>query len=126
MNGQTIGALLFLLILTALLRQRDFIENPFTPFLGFAGIAFVAFSLIWDLVTRGSWAEESRSLPRVSRIFLYLGYVLFAATMLNWALATHDLQAIGQMTGGGALAGFDRFGMPMIYAVFLLTPIGDG
>ncbi|MBL8826972.1 MAG: hypothetical protein JNM18_08275 [Planctomycetaceae bacterium] len=115
----------FMLLILALFRQRDFIENPFTPLLGFAGSSFIAFGLVWDLATHGAWANhDSRVLPRVSRLFLYLGYIILAGAVLNWAVATHDLDGIQKLTGGAALLGFDRFGKPLLYAIFLLRICG--
>ncbi|HYN90176.1 MAG TPA: hypothetical protein VER55_16695 [Ardenticatenaceae bacterium] len=114
--------LLFLVLITALLRQTSFIENPFSPFFGFAGIGFIAFGLVWDAMTRGSWANEGTpGLPRVSRIFLYLGYILLTVTVVNWALTAHDLFHTSQFTGNMALNGLDRFGRPMLYAIFAVT-----
>lgn len=57
----------------------------------------------------------------MSRIFLYVGYVLLTVTVVNWALAAHDLNSIGKLTGGAALVGFARFGKPMLYAIFAAT-----
>jgi hypothetical protein len=114
--------LFFLLMMLTLMRQRSFIENPFSAFFGFAGVFFMAFALVWDMTTHGAWANESTSaLPRTSRIFLYLGYMLLAATVLNWAVTTHDLNTVQKLTGGTSLLGFDRFGKPLIYAAMLLT-----
>jgi hypothetical protein len=114
--------LLFLAIIAALLRQTEFIENPFSPFLGFGGIGFLAFSVIWDLLTRGKWANSGTpGLPRLSRILLYLGYALLTVTVINWSLAAHDLATIGKFTGETALAGFERFGRPMLYAIFAVV-----
>ncbi len=111
----------FMLLILALFRQRDFIENPFTPLLGFAGATFIAFGLVWDLATHGAWANRaSRALPRESRLFLYLGYIILAGVVLNWAVATHDVDDVQKLTGGAALQGFDRFGKPLLYAIFLL------
>jgi hypothetical protein len=116
------SGLIFLLLLLTLMRQRDFIENPFTPILGFAGASFIAFGLVWDLATHGQWAKgDSIGLPRASRVYLYLGYVLLAAIVLNWAVATHDLDGMQKLTGGASLLGFDRFGKPMLYIVFFMT-----
>lgn len=110
----------FLLILT-LMRQRDFIENPFSPFFGFAGIFFIAFSLVWDISTSGSWTNaDSPNLPRINRVFLYLGSILLTATVVNWAVTIHDLDTVEKFTGGAALVGFDRFGKPLLYAAFAI------
>jgi len=117
--------LVVLLFVITLMRQRGFIENPFSAFFGFAGVVLIAFTLVWDMATRGSWANaDSPGLPRVSRIFLYLGYVLLAATVLTWAVTTHDLQTVRKLTGDSALVGFDRFGKPLLYAMFALVLTG--
>jgi hypothetical protein len=114
--------LLFLLMITGLLRQTDFIENPFSPFLGFAGIGFIAFGLVWDALTRGSWANEGTpGLPRSGRVLMYLGYMLLTVTLVNWALTSHSLLDVGQFTGDAALNGLDRFGRPLLYVIFCLT-----
>jgi hypothetical protein len=119
------GNLLFLLLILILLRQTDFIENPFSPFFAFAGIGFIAFGIAWDVLTAGSWANVSTpGLPRISRIFLYLGYVLITVTVINWALTAHDLNTIEQFTGGVAMAGLTRFGRPFLYAIFAVTLAG--
>ncbi len=116
------GRLLLLFILTGLLQQTDFIGNRFSPFFGFAGIGLVAFGILYDAVTAGSWANiETPGLPRTSRIFMYLGYVLITVTVINWALASHDLASINELTGGVALVGFARFGRPMLYAMMAST-----
>jgi hypothetical protein len=113
------GGLLFLTLILLLLRQTDFIENPFSPFFGFAGIGFVAFGLAWDALTAGSWANIGTPfLPRAGRIFLYIGYVLLTVTLVNWALATHNLDFIGQFSGDTALLGLNAFGKPLLYLLF--------
>ena len=113
------GHLLFVTIILILLGQTDFISNRFSPFFGFAGIAFLAFGLVWDALTIGAWANvDSRALPRTSRIFLYLGYTLLTVAVVNWAVASHDLAAVGRLTGDVGVVGLDRFGRPMLYAIF--------
>jgi hypothetical protein len=131
LTNERAARLLFLVLITALLRQTDFIENPFSPFFGFAGIAFIAFGIVWDSLTIGSWANVGTpTLPRISRIFLYVGYVLLTVTVVNWALTTHDLWTVGRFTGDWAVAGLRRFGVPMLYAIYAVTlslpPHGDG
>ena len=114
--------LLLLVLITFLMRQTDFIEDPFSPFLGFTGVGLVALGLVWDVLTIGFWANnDSRGLPRVSRIFLYLGYVLFSVAVVNWAVASRDLLSVSFLTGQAALGGFFFFGKPLIYAIFVVT-----
>jgi hypothetical protein len=111
--------LLFVLTVGALLRQTDFLANPFSPVLGFAGIYFVAFGIAWDALTMGTWANAgSVRLPRVSRVFLYLGYVLITLAVINWTFGTHDLVAASRLTGDQAIFGFTRFGLPLIYVIY--------
>lgn len=122
LTAARVGRLIFLVLVTALLRQTDFISSPFSPFLGFTGIGFIAFGIVWDSITAGSWANEGTpGLPRASRIFLYLGYVLLTVTVINWALTSHDLYSVGKFTGDAALVGLNRFGRPMLYAIFAVT-----
>ena len=122
LTAERITRLVVLLLILTLMRQRDFIENPFTPFFGFAGIFFIAFSLVWDISTSGSWTNaDSPRLPRVSRVFLYLGSILLTATVLNWAVTIHDIDTVEKFTGGTALVGFDRFGKPLLYAAFAIA-----
>jgi len=60
--------LFYLLVLTALISQANFIGNPFGPILGFAGTGFIVFGLLWGFLTAGGWAnEDSPALPRSSR-----------------------------------------------------------
>ncbi len=114
--------LLLLVIITLLMRQTGFIEDPFSPVLGFTGIGMIAVGLAWDALTIGFWANnDSPGLPRVSRILLYLGYVLFSIAVLNWSVATHDIAQVDFFTGQAALGGFGLFGKPLIYAIFAVT-----
>ena len=111
--------LLLLVVITLLMRQTGFIEDPFSPVLGFTGVGMIALGLIWDALTIGFWANEgSRGLPRASRIWLYLGYILFSIAVLNWAVASHDILQVDFFTGQAALGGFGIFGKPLIYATF--------
>jgi len=115
-------ALIFLLLVGAVVRQTDFIENKFTPLFGWAGVGFIAFGLAWDALTKGAWANRGTpALPKPARILLYLGYALLTVTVVNWSLATHDMFDLRLLTGGGALLGFAAFGRPMLYAVLVAT-----
>ena len=117
--------LLLLVLITLLMRQTGFIEDPFSPVLGFTGVGMIALGLIWDALTIGFWAnEDSPGLPRVSRIWLYLGYILFSIAVLNWSVASHDILQVDFFTGQAALGGFGLFGKPLIYAIFAVTLAG--
>lgn len=116
------AALLFGALVTGLIQQTDFLEDRFSPVLGFAGIGFLAFGLAWDALTVGAWANvDSPALPRMSRLFLYLGYVLLTAVLANWAMVTHDIAQVNLLTGDLAVLGFVRFGQPMLYAALLVA-----
>ncbi|HEX2092648.1 MAG TPA: hypothetical protein VHG28_09615 [Longimicrobiaceae bacterium] len=116
-------ALLGLVTMTWLLRQTDLLDDPYSPlFFGYSGIGFLAFGILWDVLTAGSWANrETDGLPRVSRVLMYVGYVLLTVTVVNWALTSHDLSTVGQFTGDTAMVGLERFGKPILYGVIFLT-----
>lgn len=122
LTRERMTGLLFLTLLTGLVRQTNFISSPFSPFLGFAGIGFVAFGILYDAITVGAWAnDESKHFPRVNRIFLYLGYVLLSVMIVNWALAAHDLNNIQELTGSVAWRGMELVGLPLLYTIGAIT-----
>jgi hypothetical protein len=105
--------------LAVLLGQQGFLEDPLGV-LGFLGLVLIALGFVADAAAYGSWANrDSPGLPRVSRVLLYVGYVLFAVALVNWALVTHDLADVQLYTGQGALSGFAALGQPLIFLVFL-------
>lgn len=116
-------ALLGLVGMTWLLRQSSFLDDPYSPlFFGYSGIGFLAFGILWDTLTAGSWANEGTAgLPRVSRVLMYVGYVLLTVTVVNWAVTSHDLTTVGQFTGDTAMVGLERFGKPVLYGIIALT-----
>lgn len=125
LNPLRVGLLITCLLITTLIRHTDFINNPFSPLssvFGFGGLGFIAFGILWDAINIGSWANQSsRSLPRLSRIFLYFGYVLLTVCAVNWALTSHNLTMLNYLTGEIAGAGFIQFGKPMLFAFVLVT-----
>ena len=48
-------------------------------------------------------------------------YPLLSVTLINWALATHNLAEAGNLGGDTALIGLNRFGKPMLYAIYVTT-----
>lgn len=125
LTAERVAKLLFALLIVILLQQTNFIESPFSPLFGFAGIGFLVFGLCWDALTRGAWVNyDSPGLPRTGRLFLYVGYTLLTVTVVTWALGTHDLESLNTLTGGAADAGFGNFGRPLLYAAVLVTLMG--
>ena len=119
MTAARAQALLLVLAIVVLIGQAELLEDPFAPFVGFSGIAIIALGLVWDVLTFGPWVNrESAGLPRVSRLFIYIGYGLFGVTLINWSLTAHELSEIEFFTGGAALEGFSLFGTPLLYVVF--------
>lgn len=125
LTTQRASVLAFVTLGTLLLRQTDFISNKFSLLGDDDGIGFIAFGIVWDALTIGAWANVgSRALPRVSRIFLYLGYILMTVTVINWAIASHDLAAVGRLTGDLGLVGLEAFGKPLLYTLFVIALAG--
>lgn len=92
---------------------------------GTIGLVFVAtgiLALLWDLLTFGSWANaNSGDLPRLSRIFLYLGFVVVCVTALDWAVIAGQLTAMETTIQSMAPFGLMYLGRPLLYATFVLT-----
>jgi hypothetical protein len=89
--------------------------------IGWTFVVFAALGLLWDLLTIGYWANgSSTGLPQISRIFLYLGFVIVCLTSLNWsvmALGHSEIEAITQIM---APFGLILLGRPLIYATFVV------
>ena len=52
------------------------------------------------------------------------GYVLMTVTVINWAVASHDLEAVGRLTGDVGLVGPEAFGKPLLSTIFVVTLVG--
>lgn len=131
LSAPRIGILIGAFFTTTLLRQTDFIENPFSSAtssgFGLGGLGFMAVGILWGAINIGAWANhESKSLPRLSRIFLYFGGLLLALGYINWALITHDMSRLNQLIRDVAVAGFDHFGKPMLYAYIITSLLRPG
>ena len=122
LDGQALEGLFIVAVIITVAGGAEAVGDPFSPFFAFAGAGIIAFGIVWDVMTVGSWAnEDSGALPRPNRMLLYLGYVLFSVTVINWALTTHDLSNIDFYTDGATSLGFATFGAPVLYAIYALT-----
>lgn len=116
---------LYLLLLTALLREGEFVADPFAPFLAFAGGAFVLFGLVWGLATGLAWANEGTPrLPRLTRAQLLMGYQLLSIAILHWYLVTHDLDNLEVLTQVHPDNGTALLAQPLVL-VLLLTGLAS-
>lgn len=71
------------LALAVLLSVRSVIVDPFGVLLGYGGVAFVLFGVIWDFLTGSSWANtDGRRLRQPVRVLLALGYPLLTVTIV--------------------------------------------
>lgn len=107
--------LLGLAMLMALVNQTDFLDNPFSPLFGFAGVFFLVFGIVWNILGAGGFAnQETPGMPRASRLMLYLGYVLISVGVAHWYLVSHNLV---QQAAQAAFTtnGFLIFGLPLAY-----------
>lgn len=101
------------LALAVLLSLRSVVSDPFAALLGYTGVAFVLFGVVWDFLTGSDWANtDGRHLRRPVRVLLALGYPLLTVTVLaSDALirrprTTSDLNAfasLGELLLGTAL-----------------------
>lgn len=123
LTAERVRRLLFLLLLVLLIQQTELIEDPFSPISGLAGVGFlIAIGVTWDLLTAGSWANVgSVALPRLSRVFLYVGYVLFSVTVIGWSISTHNFNEADFLTSGAAIHTLLVFGKPLVYAIIAVA-----
>ncbi|QXC59404.1 hypothetical protein KSP35_13445 [Aquihabitans sp. G128] len=125
LDRHRVARLLFVLLLSGLVAQGTFLGNPFELVLGFAGVGFVAFGLVWGYLTAGSWTNaESPAFPRSSRILLFLGYTIFTLTVGTWFVLSHDLANKTLLSDSWARLGSDLFGQPMLLALVVITLAG--
>lgn len=113
-------ALLGLAFFGWVLNFTDFLDNPLSLFFGFAGIFFTAFGILWNVVTAGGrFANfDSPTFPRLSRIVLYLGYVLLTVNVTHWFTVTHNVEEQVFNTDL-TLVGLRIFGLTAAYLVFV-------
>ena len=72
-----------MLALAVLLSVRSVIVDPFGALLGYGGVAFVLFGVIWDFLTGSGWANtDGRRIRQPVRVLLALGYPLLTVTIV--------------------------------------------
>lgn len=124
--------LLAVAILLALLNQTDFLDNPFSPLFSFAGVFFLLFGIVWNILTAsgGFVNHETPGLSRDSRALLYIGYVLLSVSVSHWYLVSHNL-AMQDTQASMNQVGFTIVGLPIAYLMLverghLLVEEGEG
>lgn len=120
LSGERAGWALFLLLLTGLLRQADFVSDPFSPLLAISAVGFVLFGLAWGFAVNGSWANEgTAAMPRIARVQLLLGYQLLSAAILHWFVVTHSLTYIEMLGTDMPDLGLEWLGRPLVLALII-------
>jgi hypothetical protein len=114
-----LGSVLLMLMLTVLLTQRDFVSDPLSVVLGFAGIGFLLFGYVWTYLTGAESANsDSPHFPRDSRMLLFTALNLFGVTVLAWAALTRST-SFGTDLGPFAELGDQVIGVPIIVTGFV-------
>jgi hypothetical protein len=108
--------LLALALLMAVLNQTAFLDNPFSPLFGFAGVFFLVFGIMWSVLTAGGQFANTSShgFPRASRLLLYIGYVLLSVSVAHWYLVSHNI-GLQIVQSNYNFAGFRTFGLPLAF-----------
>jgi hypothetical protein len=71
------------LTLAVLLSLRSVVADPFAALLGYTGVAFVLFGVVWDFLTGSDWANsDGRRVRQPVRVLLAVGYPLLTVTVL--------------------------------------------
>lgn len=120
LTPQRMLTLLALVVFGWVLNFIDFLDNPLALFLGFAGIFFTVFGILWSVLTAGGKFANFNSIqfPRLNRIILYLGYVLLTLNLTHWYTVTHNIEQTSLNTAI-TLTGLRIFGFAAAYLVFV-------
>lgn len=110
---------LFVTICSVLLLNTDFLNNPLSPVLGYAGVIFIAIGVIWDVLFGSSWVNnDTDQYPRPVRLFFYLGYCLLMTIVAFWAVLSQDTWMTNLLTGESALLGMHTFATPALHLLY--------
>jgi hypothetical protein len=111
--------LLTLALLGAVLTQTSFLDNPFSPLFSFAGVFFLVFGILWNVLTVGGrfTNRDTSNMPRASRLLVYLGYVLLSVSIAHWFIVSHNIE-LQKLQSDLTQDGFRIFGLSLAYLVF--------
>lgn len=112
--------LLAIALLLALLNQTDFLDNPFSPFFGSAGLAFFVFGVFWNVIDLAGLFvnKDTTGLTRDSRALLYVGYALMGVVVSHWFVASHNL-VLQQSQNDLTYLAFVQLGYPLAFTVII-------
>lgn len=107
--------LLGITILTALLHQTGFLDNPFSPLFSAGGVLLIVIGIVWSVLTAGGrfLNADSAGFPRISRALMYFGYVMLSLSVAHWFVVSHDVQQQA-VQGDIALSGFALYGLTLL------------
>lgn len=105
-----------LMLLTALIAQGSFLSDPFAPILGFTGIGFVLFGVVWGFLTSGAHAS-ARGVSGLGRTLIMLGYAIVPTALLAWQQASHAGYLTAAVAGGTGSSGQAYLGDPLLLAL---------
>jgi uncharacterized membrane protein len=115
--------LLGITILTALLHQTGFLDNPFSPLFSAGGVLLLVIGITWSVLTAGGrfLNADSSGFPRMSRALMYYGYIMLSLCVAHWFVVSH---AVEQQTRQSdiTLSGFLLYGLAV--AMWLLAQRG--
>lgn len=119
LTAERLAPLALLLLLSALFAERDFVSDPLSAFLGFAGIAFVLFGFIWNFLTAaGDCNHDSVKYPSDTRLLLFCAQSLFGMIVLAWISLTRDVGS-GLDLDAFADLGDSSIGLALLLSVFV-------
>ncbi len=115
--------LLGITILTALLHQTGFLDNPFLPLFSAGGVLLLVIGIVWSVLTAGGrfLNADSAGFPRMSRALMYFGYVMLSLSVAHWFVVSHAVQQQAAQ-GDYTMLGFLLYGLTL--AMWLLAQRG--
>lgn len=95
LQGERVAALVVAAAIMFCYDNRAILANPINALLGFSVVATLLFGLIWRGLTDGEFTRgDSASMPRNSRVLLYLASLTFATTSLVYGALTRDASSV--------------------------------